>query len=396
MHVSQRIQQMAESQTLAMAQLSRDMKAQGFDIVNLSIGQPDFNTPDFIKEAAKKAIDENYSFYPPVAGYPELRQAICDKFKRDNKLEYLPENIVVSTGAKQSLMNTIMSLVNHGDEVILPAPYWVSYHNMVDMAGGTVVSLPTTIATDFKITPQQLANAISPKTKLMVFSSPCNPSGSVYTIEELNALSEVILQHEHLYVISDEIYEHINFTGEHASLGAINGMSERVITVNGLAKGFAMTGWRLGYIGAPKWIADACIKYQGQYTSGANTIAQRAAIAALKASPKEVVYMAESYQRRRDFMFNELQKINGLKINKPTGAFYLFPDVTSFFGKSYNGKTINDANELCLFLLEEGHVATVTGEAFGNKDCIRLSYATSDELLAEAAKRITHTLNKLQ
>lgn len=249
MHVSQRIQQMAESQTLAMAQLSRDMKAQGFDIVNLSIGQPDFNTPDFIKEAAKKAIDENYSFYPPVAGYPELRQAICDKFKRDNNLEYLPENIVVSTGAKQSLMNTIMSLVNHGDEVILPAPYWVSYHNMVDMAGGLVVSLPTTIATDFKITPQQLANAITPKTKLMVFSSPCNPSGSVYTTKELTALSEVILQHEHLYVISDEIYEHINFTGEHASLGAINGMSERVITVNGLAKGFAMTGWRLGYIG---------------------------------------------------------------------------------------------------------------------------------------------------
>lgn len=349
-----------------------------------------------MKEAAVKAIQENYSFYPPVAGYLELRQAICKKFKRDNKLDFSPNNIVVSTGAKQSLINVIMSLVNPSDEVILPAPYWVSYENMVEMAEGNVVSISTGIETDFKITPAQLSQALTPKSKLLIFSSPCNPSGSVYSEEELAGLAAIILQHPQLLVVSDEIYEHINFTGQHASMGALPGMNERVITINGVSKGFAMTGWRLGYMGGPKWVADACIKFQGQHTSGANTIAQRAAIAALEASPNEVSFMAASYKKRRDFMFNALQKIEGIKINKPTGAFYLFPDVTSFFGKSFKEHEINNANELCLFLLEEGHVATVTGEAFGNEDCIRLSYATSDKLLAEAAKRITHTLNKLQ
>jgi aspartate aminotransferase len=391
--LSDRINKLSTSQTLAMAALARELKAQGKDIISLSLGEPDFNTPDFIKEAAKKAIDENYSTYSPVDGYADLKEAICRKFKRDNNLDYKPSNIVVSTGAKQSLYNIAQVMLNDGDEVILPAPYWVSYYEIVKMAGGVPVVVPTTIESDFKITPEQLEKAITPKTKMVWYSSPCNPSGSVFNREELTALSKVILnQKNEIYVVSDEIYEHINFSGTFCSIASIPGMFERTITVNGVAKAFAMTGWRIGYIGASEIIAKACTKMQGQVTSGANSIAQRATIAAVDADPKVLNYMVEAFHKRRDLVVGLIQEIPGLKINSPEGAFYVFPDVSDYFGKTLRGIEIKDASDFAMYLLSEANVATVTGEAFGNPNCIRFSYATSEEQLIEALRRIKEVL----
>jgi aspartate aminotransferase len=386
--LSDRINSLTTSQTLAMAALARELKAQGKDIISLSLGEPDFNTPDFIKEAAKKAIDENYSTYSPVDGYLELKEAICRKFKRDNNLDYTPAQIVVSTGAKQSLYNIAQVMINPGDEVILPAPYWVSYAEIIKIAGGIPVEVPTTVESDFKITPEQLAHAITPKTKMIWYSSPCNPSGSVYSRAELTALSAIILQHDNLYVVSDEIYEHINFSGTFCSIASIPGMFDRTITVNGVAKAFAMTGWRIGYIGAPEVIAKACTKMQGQVTSGANSIAQRATITAVDADPSVLNDMVAAFQRRRDLVVGLLQEIPGMKINVPEGAFYVFPDVSSFFGKTLRGKLIQNADDFSMYLLSEANVATVTGDAFGNPNCIRFSYATSEEILTEALHRI--------
>jgi len=375
-----------------MAALARELKAQGKDIISLSLGEPDFNTPDFVKEAAKKAIDENYSTYTPVDGYPELKEAICKKFKRDNDLDYKPNNIVVSTGAKQSLYNIAQVMLNNGDEVILPAPYWVSYFEIIKLSGGVPVEVPTSIDTDFKITAEQLEKAITPKTKMVWYSSPCNPSGSVYSREELTALAKVLEKHPNIYVVSDEIYEHINFSGTFCSIASIPGMLEKTITVNGVAKAFAMTGWRIGYIGAPEFIAKACTKIQGQVTSGANSIAQRATIAAVEADPKVLNYMVEAFHKRRDLVVGLIKEIPGLKINVPEGAFYVFPDVSSYFGKTLNGTKIENATDFSMYLLAEANVATVTGEAFGNPDCIRFSYATSEELLTEAMRRIKQAL----
>ena len=390
--LSDRINNLTTSQTLAMAALARELKAQGKDIISLSLGEPDFNTPDFIKEAAKKAIDENYSTYSPVDGYLELKQAICRKFKRDNNLDYKPANIVVSTGAKQSLYNIAQCLLNEGDEVILPAPYWVSYSEIVKLSGGIPVEVPTSIDTDFKITPQQLEAAITPKTKMIWYSSPCNPSGSVYSREEFTALAKVLEKYPNIYIIADEIYEHINFSGTFCSIASIPGMFDRTITVNGVAKAFAMTGWRIGYIGAPEFIAKACTKMQGQVTSGANSIAQRATITALNADPSVLKYMVDAFHSRRDLVVKLLTEIPGIKINVPEGAFYVFPDVSSFFGKTLRGTQINNADDLSMYLLSEANVATVTGDAFGNANCIRFSYAASQELLLEALKRIKEAL----
>ena len=392
--LSDRINKLSTSQTLAMAALARDLKAQGRDIISLSLGEPDFNTPDFIKDAAKKAIDENYSTYSPVDGYMDLKEAICKKFKRDNNLDYKPANIVVSTGAKQSLYNIAQVMINDGDEVILPAPYWVSYFEIIKMAGGIPVEVPTSVDSDFKITPAQLEAAITPKTKMIWYSSPCNPSGSVYNREELTALAEVLKNHPNIFVVSDEIYEHINFSGTFCSIASIPGMFERTITVNGVAKAFAMTGWRIGYIGAPEFIAKACTKMQGQVTSGANSIAQRATIAAVEADPKVLNYMVEAFHKRRDLVVGLVQDIPGLKINIPEGAFYVFPDVSYYFNKTLNGTHIKDATDLAMYLLAEANVATVTGEAFGNPDCLRLSYATSEEQLTEAFRRIKLALTE--
>ncbi len=393
-HLSDRINNLSVSQTLAMAAKARELTALGKDIISLSLGEPDFNTPDFIKEAAKTAIDENWSNYPPVDGYLELKQAIVTKFQRDNGLNYQPANIVVSTGAKQSLYNIAQAMINEGDEVILPAPYWVSYYEIIKMAGGIPVVVPTSVASDFKITPYQLQQAITPKTKMMWFSSPCNPSGSVYNREELTALADVLKNHENIYVVSDEIYEHINFSGSFCSIGSIPGMFERTITVNGVAKAFAMTGWRIGYIGAPEFIAKACTKLQGQVTSGANSIAQRATIAALEADPSEIGYMVEAFHKRRDLVLHLVNDIKGFEVNVPEGAFYVFPDVSYYFGKTINGVLINNADDLALYLLEYANVATVTGDAFGNPNCIRLSYATSETILIEAFKRIKEALKE--
>ena len=390
--LSDRINNLSTSQTLAMAALARELKAQGKDIISLSLGEPDFNTPDFVKEAAKKAIDDNYSTYTPVDGYPELKEAICKKFKRDNDLDYKPNNIVVSTGAKQSLYNIAQVMLNNGDEVILPAPYWVSYFEIIKLSGGVPVEVPTSIDTDFKITAEQLEKAITPKTKMVWYSSPCNPSGSVYSREELTALAKVLEKHPNIYVVSDEIYEHINFSGTFCSIASIPGMLEKTITVNGVAKAFAMTGWRIGYIGAPEFIAKACTKIQGQVTSGANSIAQRATIAAVEADPKVLNYMVEAFHKRRDLVVGLIKEIPGLKINVPEGAFYVFPDVSSYFGKTLNGTKIENATDFSMYLLAEANVATVTGEAFGNPDCIRFSYATSEELLVEALLRIKEAL----
>ena len=375
-----------------MAALARELKAQGKDIISLSLGEPDFNTPDFIKEAAKKAIDENYSTYSPVDGYMELKEAICRKFKRDNNLDYKPANVVVSTGAKQSLYNVAQVMLNDGDEVILPAPYWVSYSEIVKMSGGIPVEVPTSIENDFKITPQQLEAAITPKTKMIWYSSPCNPSGSVYSREEFTAIAEVLKKYPNIYIVADEIYEHINFSGTFCSIASIPGMFERTITVNGVAKAFAMTGWRIGYIGAPEFIAKACTKMQGQVTSGANSIAQRATITAVDADPSVLNEMVSAFKSRRDLVVGLIKEIPGLKINVPEGAFYVFPDVSSFFGKTLRGTLINNADDFSMYLLSEANVATVTGDAFGNPNCIRFSYATSEELLTEAMKRIKEVL----
>ncbi len=391
-HLSDRINNLSVSQTLAMAAKARELKALGKDIISLSLGEPDFNTPDFIKEAAKKAIDENYSTYTPVEGYAELKDAIILKFKRDNGLDYKPANIVVSTGAKQSLYNIAQAMLNEGDEVILPAPFWVSYSEIIKLSGGNPIEVPTSVESDFKMTPAQLEAAITPKTKMMWFSSPCNPSGSVYNREELTALAEVLAKYPNIFVVSDEIYEHINFSGTFCSIASIPGMFERTITVNGVAKAFAMTGWRIGYIGAPEFIAKACTKLQGQVTSGANSIAQRATITALEAEPKVLKYMVDAFHKRRDLVIGLINDIPGLKVNVPEGAFYVFPDVSSYFGKTLNGYEIKDANDLSMYLLEFANVATVTGDAFGNPNCIRLSYATSEEVLVEAFRRIKEAL----
>jgi len=390
--LSERINKLSTSQTLAMAALARELKAQGKDIISLSLGEPDFNTPDFIKEAAIKAIHENYSTYTPVDGYAELKEAISLKFKRDNNLTYKPSQIVVSTGAKQSLFNACQVLLNPGDECILPAPYWVSYAEMVKIAEAIPVEVPTTIESDFKITPQQLEAAITPKTKLIMFSSPNNPSGSVYSEAELTALAKVLEKHPNIFIVSDEIYEHINFSGNFCSIATIPGMYDRTITVNGVSKAFAMTGWRIGYIGAPEFIAQACTKMQGQITSGTNSIAQRAAIAAVSADPSVLKDMVTAFHKRRDLVVGLLQEIPGLKTNMPEGAFYVFPDVSSFFGKTLKGTQINNADDLSMYLLAEANVATVTGDAFGNPDCLRLSYATSEDLLTEALRRIKEAL----
>ncbi|MDK2771908.1 MAG: pyridoxal phosphate-dependent aminotransferase [Flavobacterium sp.] len=390
--LSERINNLAVSQTLAMAALARELKAQGKDIISLSLGEPDFNTPDFIKEAAKQAIDDNWSAYPPVDGYVDLKESICKKFKRDNNLNYTPSQIVVSTGAKQSLYNIAQVMLNEGDEVILPAPYWVSYFEIIKLSGGTPVEVATSIETNFKITPHQLEAAITPKTKMMWFSSPCNPSGMIYSKAELEALVEVLKKHPQIYVVSDEIYEHINYVGTYCSIGSIPGMEDRTITVNGVAKAFAMTGWRIGYMGAPEFIAKACNKIQGQVTSGANSIAQRATKAAVEADPSAIKYMVEAFAHRRDIVYNLLSEIPGFKVTMPEGAFYFFPDVSSYFGKTIKEQVIKDANDFAMFLLAEANVATVTGDAFGNPNCIRLSYATSEELLREAIKRIKQAL----
>ena len=385
--LSDRINNLSVSQTLAMAAKARELKAQGIDIISLSLGEPDFNTPDIIKEAAKRAIDENWSTYSPVDGYVELKQAIIAKFKRDNNLDYNLNQIVVSTGAKQSLYNIAQAMINPGDEVILPAPYWVSYSEIVKLAGGIPVEVPTSVESDFKMTPEQLAAVVTPKTKMMWFSSPCNPSGSIYNKQELTALSEVLIKNN-IYVVSDEIYEHINFTGNHCSIASIPGMFNLTITVNGVAKAFAMTGYRIGYIGAPENIAKACTKLQGQVTSGANSIAQRATITAVETNPKAFSYMTEAFHKRRDLVVKLLKEIPGFKINVPEGAFYVFPDISEFFGKKLKGTLINNADDFSLYLLEHANVATVTGSAFGNANCIRLSYATSEDILIEALRRI--------
>ncbi|MEZ0005224.1 aspartate aminotransferase [Flavobacterium sp. 28YEA47A] len=391
-HLSDRINRLSTSQTLAMAALARELKAQGKDIISLSLGEPDFNTPDFIKEAAKKAIDENYSTYTPVDGYADLKEAICRKFKRDNNLDYTPANIVVSTGAKQSLYNVAQVMLNDGDEVILPAPYWVSYYEIIKMSGGIPVEVPTTVESDFKITPEQLEKAITPKTKMIWYSSPCNPSGSVYSREEMTALAKVLEKHPNIFVVADEIYEHINFSGTFCSIASIPGMFERTVTVNGVAKAFAMTGWRIGYIGAPEFIAKACTKMQGQVTSGANSIAQRATITAVDADPSVLNGMVAAFKNRRNLVVGLIKEIPGLKLNVPEGAFYVFPDVSSFFGKTLRGTEIKNADDFSMYLLAEANVATVTGDAFGNPNCIRLSYATSEELLTEALRRIKEVL----
>ena len=393
--LSERVNNLSESATIAMARKSRELKAQGIDVISLSLGEPDFNTPDFIKEAAKEGIDQNYSKYMAVNGYEDLRTAICDKFKRDNDIYYNINQIVVSTGAKQSIANVALSLINPGDEVIIPTPYWVSYEEIFKMAGAVIVPIETTIENDFKITAEQLKNAINEKTKLMIYSSPCNPSGSVYSKEELRSLADVLVQYSSVVVGSEEIYEHINFTDSYFSMAAFDDMYQQVVTVNGVSKSFAMTGWRLGYIGAPEWIAKACTKIQGQFTSGASSISQRAALAAVSSSPNVILPMKEAFLERRNFMLKELRNIKGIKINEPKGAFYLFPDVSELFGQHFDGKTINNADDLCLFLLEEAKVALVTGNAFGSPNCIRISYAASMEQLKEAVYRIKSAISQL-
>jgi aspartate aminotransferase len=390
--LSDRINNLPVSQTLAMAAKARELKSQGIDIISLSLGEPDFNTPDFIKEAAKKAIDDNYNSYTPVDGYLDLREAVCRKFKRDNNINYSPNQIVVSTGAKQSLANVAMVLLNPGDEAILPAPYWVSYEAIVNLCEATPIPIATGIEQDFKITPQQLEAAITPKTKLIFLNSPSNPSGAVYSKEELRALADVLIKYPEVYIISDEIYEHIIYEGKAFSMAAFEDMYDKTITVNGLSKSFAMTGWRLGYLGAPEWIAKACTKMQGQITSGTNCIAQRTAITALEAPVSKIQYMIDEFKERRDLVFDLLEEIPGFIVKKAPGAFYFFPDVSYYFGKTLQGQQINNATDLSMYLLEKANVATVTGEAFGVPNCLRLSYATSRELLVEALGRIKAAL----
>ena len=389
------LDRLSESATLAMAQMARELKASGVDIISLSLGEPDFDTPTELKQAGIDSINANETHYTPVPGTQRVRDAISKKFKRDNGLVYNSDQIVVSTGAKQSLANVILSLVNPGDEVILPAPFWVSYIELIKVAGGVPVILPTGIKEDYKINPEALEAAINEKTRMMIYSSPCNPSGSVYTKEETSKIADVLRKHDNMYTISDEIYELINFTSKHASLAAEPGMMDRVITVNGVSKGFAMTGWRLGYIGAPKWIADACTKIQGQFTSAPCSIAQAAAATAVDADPSIAHSMVAAFLRRRNAMHASLSKVPGINLNLPMGAFYLFPDVSELFGKSFNGKSLDNSDDVAMFLIEEAHVATVSGAAFGTPECIRISYAAADEVLEEAVRRIEAAVSKL-
>lgn len=391
--LSDRVLNMATSATLAMAAKARELRNEGKDIIGLSLGEPDFNTPDFIKDAAIQAINDNYNSYSPVDGYADLKDAIITKFKRDNNLTYTPAQIVVSTGAKQSLANVAAVLTNPGDEVIVPCPYWVSYADIVKLYDGVPVEVETSIDTDFKMTPEQLEAAITPKTKMIWFSSPCNPSGSIYSAEELRGLADVLVKYPNIYVVSDEIYEHINYVGGHASMAQFEDMYDRTITVNGVSKAFAMTGWRIGYIGAPEKIARACNKIQGQMTSGTNCIAQRATITALNESPDRVKYMIDEFKVRRDLILGLLKDIEGFECNTPQGAFYVFPNVSAFFGKTFKGKTINNASDLSMFFLEEALVATVDGAAFGNPNCLRISYAASQEQIIEAMRRIKEALS---
>jgi aspartate aminotransferase len=395
-HISKRVQSLSISQTLAMAQKSRELKEQGIDVISLSLGEPDFFTPDDIKEAAKKAIDENFSFYPPVPGYTDLRQAISVKFREENGLDYLPEQVIVSAGGKHTLINILLSVVDPGDEVILLAPYWVSYLDHIIFSEGKPVIVQTTIESDFKATPQQLEQAITPKTRVLIFNSPSNPTGMVYTREEMAALVKVLEKHPHVLIISDEIYEHITFTGTHISLATFPSIADRVVTVNGVSKGYAMTGWRIGYMGAPLWLAKACNKLQGQFTSGVCSIAQRAALAAITSKSDSRRKMREAFLRRRDLICSLLNDVPGLKVRIPQGAFYVMPDVSSFLGKSFDGKVIDNADDLTYFLLSEARVALVSGSAFGAPNCIRISYATSDEKIIEAVRRIKEALEKLQ
>lgn len=395
MQLSSRVQKLAESETLAMSRRANELKDKGVDVINMSLGEPDFKTPDFIKRAAKEAIDKDFSYYTPVQGYKDLCEAICKKFKRDNGLDYKANQIVTSTGAKQSIINVIMAIVNPGDEVVLPTPYWVSYAEMITLFDGKVVEVKTGIETDFKLTPALLEKSITPKTKAFLFSSPCNPTGTTYTESELRALGEVFKKYPHVVIISDEIYEHINFQGKTFSLASIPELYERTVTVNGVSKGFAMTGWRLGYIGAPKAIADACVKIQGQFTSGTCSITQRAVIAAMEMDPKELQPMKEAFQKRRDLIVKLFKEIPHVQVNHPEGAFYLFPKIDWYFGKSDGKTTIRDAKELCLWLLDEAHVALTPGGSFGAPEYFRLSYATSEDKITEACRRIKTALSKL-
>ncbi|MBQ2674859.1 MAG: pyridoxal phosphate-dependent aminotransferase [Prevotella sp.] len=395
--LSDRLQRLAPSATLAMSQKSSEMKAQGIDVINMSVGEPDFNTPDHIKQAAKMAIDENYSRYSPVPGYPDLRQAIARKLERENQLHYTPAEILVSNGAKQSVCNTVMAMVNPGDEVIIPAPYWVSYPQMVLMAGGKPVIVEAGLEQNFKLTPQQLEAAITPKTRLLILCSPSNPTGSVYSKAELEGLAKVILQHDDLFVLADEIYEHINYIGKHESIAQFKGMKERAIIVNGVSKAYAMTGWRIGYIAAPEWIVKGCNKLQGQYTSGPCSVSQKAAEFAYTSSQECVEQMRQAFERRRDLIVKLAKDIPGLEVNVPEGAFYLFPKCSSFYGKQTpDGQQIANSTDLAMYLLEKGHVATVGGDAFGDPDCFRMSYATSDENIVEAMRRIKVALASLR
>ena len=393
--ISNRIHLLSESETLAMARMSRELKAQGYDVISLSLGEPDFNTPDHIKKAANNAIEQNFTFYPPVNGYLDLREAICQKLKKDNQLNFHPDQIVVSTGAKQSIANVVLGLLNPDEEVIIPAPYWVSYKEIIKLAEAKAVYVNADIKNDFKITPQQLEKAITPKTKLFIFSSPCNPTGSVYSKEELKALSLIFAKHKHVYVVSDEIYEHINFSGKHESIAQFEEIRERVIIINGVSKAFDMTGWKIGYLAASLEIAKACNKLQGQITSGACSIAQKASIAALTGDMDSVKKMLVSFQERRDLIVKLLKEIPGIKTNNPQGAFYVFPDISFYFGKSDGTNTIRNAPELCDYLLKKVYVALVPGDAFGDPNCIRISYATSNNLLIEAIKRIKNALSDL-
>lgn len=395
-HISQRIQSLSPSATLAMSQKSSELKAQGVDVINLSVGEPDFNTPEHIKDAAKKAIDDNFTFYTPVAGYMSLRKAIASKMKNENGLEFAPEQIVVSGGAKQSLCNVILSTINPGDEVIIPTPAWVSYVEMVKLAEGITVEVPAGVEQDFKITPAQLEAAITPRTRMMLLCSPSNPTGSVYTRDELRALADVLAKYPEILVLSDEIYEHINFTGAFASISEFEAVRDRTIIVNGVSKAYAMTGWRIGFVAAPLWVAKAVTKLQGQYTSNPSSIAQKAAEAAYLGSQQCVEDMRQAFERRRNLVVSLLKQVPGLRINHPQGAFYIFPEVSAYFGKSHDGRTINDANDLAMFLLEVAHVATVSGDAFCAPGYIRLSYATSDDNIREAVRRIADALALLK
>ncbi|MBR2016552.1 MAG: pyridoxal phosphate-dependent aminotransferase [Prevotella sp.] len=394
--LSNRLQRLAPSATLAMSQKSSEMKAQGIDVINMSVGEPDFNTPDLIKHAAKKAIDENYSTYSPVPGYADLRKAIVEKLKNENNLEYTMNEVLVSNGAKQSVCNTVMALVDDGDEVIIPTPYWVSYPQMVLLAGGVPVYVEAGFDQNFKMTPEQLEAAITPKTRLIILCSPSNPTGSVYSKEELEGLANVIKKHEDLFILADEIYEHINYVGKHESIAQFEGMKERTIIVNGVSKAYAMTGWRIGYIAAPEWIVKGCNKLQGQYTSGPCSVSQKAAEFAYTADQSCVEEMRVAFERRRNLIVELAKDIPGLEVNVPEGAFYLFPKCSSFYGKSDGTTTINNSTDLAMYLLEKGHVATVGGDAFGDSECFRMSYATSDENIIEAMRRIKNALSELK